>query len=316
MTKVKICGITNLEDALLSAKFGADALGFNFYEKSPRYITPETAKGIIDQLPENVLKVGVFVNELLENIIQIVETAGLEAIQLHGEETPGFVSELKTRTGLEIIKAFRVSSEFTPEDVLKYDVDAILLDSYSMHLRGGTGRSVDWEIAKRVREVFPRTYLAGGLSPENVTAAKEIVAPFAVDACSSIESEPGKKDNLKLRRFIASSNKRATVTVTKIPLKVLEKADDGDEMTSELIGSFDFEAADFNTLHLNASTDSQLKKAIEIWAIYGVSNNGLSVFLKYGEQHVFTAATRWDFIQPYFLIFIPDEGQFELFFDK
>ncbi len=108
MTKVKICGITNLEDALLSAKFGADALGFNFYEKSPRYIAPEKAREIIKELPAHVLIVGVFVNESLNKIIEIAATAKLGAIQLHGEETPEFARELKAKTNFEIIKAFRV----------------------------------------------------------------------------------------------------------------------------------------------------------------------------------------------------------------
>ena len=131
MTKVKICGITNLEDALLSAKFGAEALGFNFYKRSARYIPPEKAREIIEQLPANVLKVGVFVNENLDKIIEIACVAKLDALQLHGEETPEFARELKARTNLEVIKAFRVSPEFKPEDVLQYEVDAVLLDAYS-----------------------------------------------------------------------------------------------------------------------------------------------------------------------------------------
>ena len=141
MTKVKICGITNLEDALLSAKFGADALGFNFYEKSPRYITPENAREIIEQLPESILKVGVFVNESLEKIVEIAAIAKLDAIQLHGEETPEFARELKSKTNLEIIKAFRVSPEFKPEDVLQYEVDAILLDAYNPQRTRRNGRN-------------------------------------------------------------------------------------------------------------------------------------------------------------------------------
>ena len=139
MTKVKICGITNLEDALLSIRFGADALGFNFYEQSPRFILPEAARTIIDELPESILKVGVFVNDELEKIAYIAKTANLDAIQLHGEESPAFAMELKLKTGLEIIKAFRISEDFKPEDVLRYDVDAILLDAYSPNEHGGTG---------------------------------------------------------------------------------------------------------------------------------------------------------------------------------
>ena len=202
MTKVKICGITNLEDALLSAKFGADALGFNFYEKSPRNITPEKAREIIEQLPAKVLKVGVFVNENLEKIADIAEIAKLDALQLHGEETPEFAKELKAKTNLEIIKAFRVSPEFKLECVLQYEVDAVLLDAYSRHEYGGTGETFDWEIAKSVEEMFGKMYLAGGLSAENVAEAIENVSPFAVDACSSIEKEKGIKNYEKLRDFI------------------------------------------------------------------------------------------------------------------
>lgn len=207
MTKVKICGITNLEDALLSAKFGADALGFNFYEKSPRYIAPEKAREIIKELPAYVLKVGVFVNESLNKIIEIAATAKLDAIQLHGEEAPEFVRELKAKMNLEIIKAFRVSPEFKPENVLQYEVDAVLLDAYSQHEHGGTGETFDWEIAKKVREIFPKMYLAGGLSVENVEEAIKNVSPFAVDACSCLESSKGKKDLKKVKAFVNSARK-------------------------------------------------------------------------------------------------------------
>ena len=201
MTKVKICGITNLKDALLSAKFGADALGFNFYKKSLRYIEPKKAREIIEQLPENILKVGVFVNEDLERIAEIAETAKLNAIQLHGEETPEFAKALKAKTNLEIIKAFRVSPEFMPEDVLKYETDAILLDAYNPKEPGGTGETFDWEIAKKVQEIFPKMYLAGGLTPKNIGMAIEEVRPIFVDACSCLEKRKGKKDAGKTKRF-------------------------------------------------------------------------------------------------------------------
>ena len=202
MTKVKICGITNLEDALVSANFGADALGFNFYEKSPRYIAPEKAREIIEQLPEKILKVGVFVNEDLEKIAAMAKTARLDLLQLHGEETPEFVKELKAKTNLEIIKAFRVSPDFEPEDVLQYETDAILLDVYNPKEHGGTGETFDWEIAKKVQEIFPKMYLAGGLSQNNIANAISRVSPFAVDACSCLESEKGEKDKVNLINFI------------------------------------------------------------------------------------------------------------------
>ncbi|HEX8638265.1 MAG TPA: phosphoribosylanthranilate isomerase [Pyrinomonadaceae bacterium] len=202
MTKVKICGITNLEDALLSAKFGADALGFNFYPKSARYVAPKTAREIIEQIPANVLKVGVFVNEDLEKIIEIARVAKLDALQLHGEETPEFAAELKAKTNLEIIKAFRVSPEFVPEDVTRYEVNAVLLDAYSPKEHGGTGETFDWKIAKKVQEIFPKMYLAGGLSADNIGSAIRQKKPYAVDACSKLEVEKGKKDKIKIVNFI------------------------------------------------------------------------------------------------------------------
>ena len=202
MTKVKICGITNLEDALLSAKFGADALGFNFYEKSLRYIAPEKARDIIEQLPKEILKVGVFVNESLDKIIEIAAVAKLDTLQLHGEETPEFAKELKSKTNLEIIKAFRVSPEFKPEDVLQYKVDAILLDAYNPQEHGGTGETFDWEIARKVQEIFPKMYLAGGLSNDNIDYALRQTNPFAVDTCSCLEKEKGLKDRIKLINFV------------------------------------------------------------------------------------------------------------------
>lgn len=204
MTKVKICGITNLEDALISAKFGADALGFNFYGKSPRYVAPEKAREIIEQLPEEILKVGVFVNEDLEKIVEVAKTAKLDALQLHGEETPEFASKLKQKTNLQIIKAFRVSPEFAPEDVLQYETDAILLDAYSPEEHGGTGETFDWEIAKKVREIFPKMYLAGGISQDNIARAILEVKPFAIDSCSCLEVEKGEKDKVKLINFICN----------------------------------------------------------------------------------------------------------------
>ncbi len=202
MTKVKICGITNLEDAQLSVKFGADALGFNFYKKSPRFIEAEKVREIVEQLQGEVLKVGVFVNETLETIAEIAITAKLDAIQLHGEETPEFCREIKQKTNLEIIKAFRVSPTFTPEDVLKYEVDAILLDAYNPKEHGGTGEIFDWEIAKKVQEIFPKMYLAGGLSEKNLMRLLRRFEAFAVDVCSGLEKEKGKKDESKLRKFL------------------------------------------------------------------------------------------------------------------
>lgn len=194
MTKVKICGITNLEDALLSAKFGADALGFNFYEKSPRYIPPEKAREICLELPPQILKVGVFVNESLNVIIEIAASVPLDAVQLHGDETAEFVRLVKENFSGETIKALRVSENFQPEDVLKFNADAILLDAYSKHEYGGTGETFDWGMARKVQKIFPKMYLAGGLKPKNIENAIMLVSPFGIDICSGVESQKGKKD--------------------------------------------------------------------------------------------------------------------------
>lgn len=206
-TKVKICGITNLEDALLAVKFGADELGFNFYKKSQRYISPDAARKIIDELPPNILKVGVFVNESIDSIDRIAKVACLDTIQLHGDEDFSCVSRVRKRTGLQVIKALRITSESVIGDAMDYDSDAILLDSYSSSERGGTGETADWDVAQEVGIFVPHAqlYLAGGLSAVNVAEAIRKVRPYAVDACSRLESAPGKKDPEKLEKFISAA---------------------------------------------------------------------------------------------------------------
>jgi indole-3-glycerol phosphate synthase/phosphoribosylanthranilate isomerase/anthranilate synthase/indole-3-glycerol phosphate synthase/phosphoribosylanthranilate isomerase len=204
-TKVKICGITNLEDALFAVDAGADTLGFNFYEKSPRYIPAGKAADIVKQLPHSTLRVGVFVDEDMDKIISTVATVGLDAIQLHGNETPEFVRTLGSRVSQRVIKVFRVSRDFHPENVMEYDMDTIFLDAYSAAEYGGTGEVFDWEIARQVQELGPKIYLAGGLSPENVAGAIRSVVPYGVDACSCLESAPGLKDNIKVKAFIEAA---------------------------------------------------------------------------------------------------------------
>lgn len=205
-TKIKICGITNIEDARRSAELGAYALGFNFYQKSPRYITPDEVYKVCEQLPSGALKVGVFVNDSLNNILEIAKAVRLDAVQLHGEEAAEFSADLKRASDLMIIKAFRVSPDFVAEQVLDYDVDAILLDAFSRNAHGGTGHTFDWEVAKIVSTNFPKMFLAGGISPANIAEAIDTVAPYGIDACSSLESSPGIKDERKLRDFFAKAN--------------------------------------------------------------------------------------------------------------
>ena len=203
MTLVKICGITNLEDALAAIDAGAEALGFNFYKPSPRYITPQNAREIIARLPNSVRKVGVFVNEESPEIVRnIAEESGITAVQLHGEESPDYCHELAANQ--YVIKVFAVSSDFDTRVTESYQVNAIMLDTKHNTLRGGTGRVFDWSIAQQASKIIPKLFLAGGLSPENVADAIESVHPFAVDACSSLEVMPGKKNHERMRAFVAA----------------------------------------------------------------------------------------------------------------
>ncbi|HEY0319972.1 MAG TPA: phosphoribosylanthranilate isomerase [Pyrinomonadaceae bacterium] len=202
MVRVKICGITNLEDACAAVEAGADALGFNFYPRSPRYISRLDARRIIEQLPPDILTVGVFVNEAEpEALARMAEESNVGAVQLHGDESPAYCRALGN---LYVIKALRVAEAFVPESVLEYETEAILLDAFDRRERGGTGRTFDWDIARRVRALVPKLYLAGGLSVENVSEAIETVRPYAVDACSRLESTPGRKDPERVRSFISA----------------------------------------------------------------------------------------------------------------
>jgi phosphoribosylanthranilate isomerase len=196
MTLVKICGITNLADARAAVDAGADALGFNFYRPSPRYISPPDARKIIDQLPHSVLKVGVFVDEGFHSLMAITAEAGLSAVQLHGDESPEYCHEL---AGTYVIKAFGAGDNLHVET---YNVDAIMLDTKDDLLHGGTGRTFDWSIAQRTTQSVPKLFLAGGLSPENVAEAIATVRPYAVDACSSLEERLGKKNHDRVNAFV------------------------------------------------------------------------------------------------------------------
>jgi phosphoribosylanthranilate isomerase len=197
MTFIKICGITNLDDALAAVAAGADALGFNFYKPSPRYITPQSARDIIEQLPRSVLTVGVFVNE--EAATLIANEAGVTALQLHGDESPGYCRELAANY---VIKTFAVADDFNIDVIKSYETEAIMLDTRDNKLRGGTGQRFDWSIAQQVSQLVPKLFLAGGLSPENIEEAIETVRPYAVDTCSALEDKPGRKNHERMRAFI------------------------------------------------------------------------------------------------------------------
>jgi len=203
MTLVKICGITNLEDALGAVEADADLLGFNFYRRSPRYIEPGAARLIIDQLPESVVSVGVFVNEALEEIQRVALASGVSVLQLHGDESAEYCRTLRAN-GRTLIKVFSTRTDFSPEVINEFDVPLIMLDAATSGARGGTGMVSDWAMARRTREVFPTMILAGGLSADNVAAAIEQVKPFGVDACSALEQAPGRKDQIKVQEFVAA----------------------------------------------------------------------------------------------------------------
>jgi phosphoribosylanthranilate isomerase len=198
MTLVKICGITNLKDAHAAVAAGADALGFNFYRPSPRYVAPASAREIINTLPDSILTVGVFVNEASpETVRAVANEAGVKAVQLHGDESPDYCRALNS-----VIKTFAVSDNFDINQIGAYEVDAIMLDTKDNRLRGGTGRVFDWSIAQQVSQLVPKLYLAGGLTPENVSEAIAMVHPYAVDTCSALEDKPGIKNHERMRVFV------------------------------------------------------------------------------------------------------------------
>jgi phosphoribosylanthranilate isomerase len=202
VTLVKICGVTNLEDALLCVEAGADMLGFNFYSRSPRYVAPGEARRITGRLPASVTSVGVFVNEESPARVEaLASQAGVAAVQLHGDEPASYCKALGGRF---VIKALRVSPDFVPESAANCGAGAVLLDAYSKDLYGGTGDVFDWSAARSVRALVPRLFLAGGLGPGNAAEAVRAVGPYAVDACSLLERAPGLKDAERVRAFVAA----------------------------------------------------------------------------------------------------------------
>lgn len=201
MVRVKICGITNWQDAKLAIAAGADALGFNFYSGSPRKISLSHAREIIRHLPRRVVAVGVFVNATESEILRTARSANLSVLQLHGEESPKMI----TRLGREfpVIKAFRVGPKFRVRELAKYKAAAaFLLDGFAPGLHGGTGNAFDWRIVRQAKSFGP-VILAGGLRPQNVSDAIRRAAPLAIDVCSGVESRPGKKDPRKLKALMA-----------------------------------------------------------------------------------------------------------------
>jgi phosphoribosylanthranilate isomerase len=196
---VKICGITNAEDARAAVEAGADALGFNFCAQSPRYVEPAVAAAISSQLAPSVFRVGIFVNASRPHVAAIAREVGLSAVQFHGDETPADCRGWDCK----VIRAIRVRDDTAPETARLYDVDFVLADAYVEGAFGGSGTRVDPE---KLQGFDPeRLIVAGGLTPENVAALVRSVRPFGVDAASRIESSPGKKDQGLMRRFIENA---------------------------------------------------------------------------------------------------------------
>jgi len=194
--KVKICGITTLEDALAAIDCGADLLGFNFYPESKRFVTPQHAREIIDKLPTFVDTVGVFVNAEPEHVSKVARECFLNWVQLHGEETPEYCDSLRWISS-KLIKAIRVKDASDIEQAAKFHIDAILFDAFHPDEYGGTGQKFDWSMIRRTRS---RVFLAGGITPENAVEAVE-VGVYGIDLCSGIESAPGKKDPGKMKKL-------------------------------------------------------------------------------------------------------------------
>ena len=202
MVKVKVCGITNLGDARVAADAGADAIGLVFAE-SPRRVSVERAKEIAAALPQDVLKVGVFVDAGPEEVLRIAREVGLDYAQLHGDEPPEAVAEIRG-SGVGVMKALRVRNAEALAVIEQYGADLFLLDAWSAKARGGTGVRFDWELAKSLKG-RDNIVVSGGLDPENVREAIEYFEPYGVDASSSLEERPGKKSGERVRRFVGAA---------------------------------------------------------------------------------------------------------------
>ena len=199
--KVKICGITNLPDGMAAAEAGADALGFVFYDQSPRRISVEGAAALIRQLPPSVMKVGVFVNAPEDLVVRASRECGLNLLQFHGDEPPDYCLQF----GLMSMKAFRIRDAASLQALQNYPTDAWLLDAYSPDTPGGTGETFNWDLALQARSLGRPIFLAGGLTPENVSEAAQRAQPYGVDVSSGVEAAPGRKDHAKVRAFIQAA---------------------------------------------------------------------------------------------------------------
>ena len=199
--QVKICGLTNREDAAAAVEAGADLVGFIFAAESPRRLTVDAAAEIAREIPPHIVKVGVFVNPPTDLVRRAIPGCGLGLLQFHGEEAPEFC----TQFGVKSMKAFRVRGEQSLRALPAYATDAWLLDAYSENQAGGTGQTFNWDLAVAAKEHGKPIFLAGGLTPANVAEAVRRVRPFAVDVSSGVEISPGRKDHAKVAAFIATA---------------------------------------------------------------------------------------------------------------
>jgi phosphoribosylanthranilate isomerase len=205
MVKVKICGITNLEDALASVVAGCDALGFAFFRKSPRYVSPKKVSSIAKQIPQGIIKIGVFVNAREETVKRIARMCRLDMLQFHGRESSEYCKKFKD---YKVIKVFRVKDKLDVANILRYKTFAYLFDTYVRSRMGGTGKNFDWKLIRHLKGLKCPIFLSGGLTVDNVKKAVGIAKPSWVDVCSSIELIPGKKDHVKVKRFIKTAKGR------------------------------------------------------------------------------------------------------------
>ncbi|WP_462137313.1 phosphoribosylanthranilate isomerase [Candidatus Mycalebacterium sp.] len=198
MTKVKVCGITNADDAIMAADMGAAVVGFIFYPGSRRHVEPEPAALIASLLPSNVVKAGVFVNQEVDFIGGVMESVGLDLAQIHGDETPQFCSQIP---GV-YMKAIRVKNRDSLKEIDDYDSNFVLLDTFADRQFGGTGRTFDWDLLRGIDLKGKKLFLSGGLNSGNVAESIGAAKPYAVDVCSGVEKKPGVKDSGKLKQFM------------------------------------------------------------------------------------------------------------------
>ncbi len=201
--QVKICGVTNVEDARACADLGADMIGLNFYPQSARYIRPQHARKIIEVIPRGVRAVGVFVDPTASEVRSIAKSVGLEYVQLHGNVAPEMCRELASE--FRVIRAFSTDGQFKPEDVRSFLECDVILDAHHAELRGGTGLTCDWSLARATLPLARFLILSGGLNAQNLGDAIATVGPHAVDVCTGVETAPGVKNHRAIEEFIAAT---------------------------------------------------------------------------------------------------------------